>query len=147
VALGVGIDWSLDGTQLLVSGFLNGLAQFYDVETGEVQTSFTWHTAPVIYSQWPPDGTRIVTAGEDAVRIWDPETGAEYGFFDVGAWRAIWSPDGLQLLTSGTDGVVRVWRVFPTTESLMDYAKECCVFRSLTDDERTLFGLPPLMDE
>ena len=29
-----------------------------------------------------------------------------------------------------------------STQELVDYAKECCVFRDLTEAERTQFGLP-----
>jgi len=33
--------------------------------------------------------------------------------------------------------------VWQTTEDLIDYVKECCVFRELTPEEREQFGLPP----
>ena len=57
-----------------------------------------------------------------------------------------WSPDGKYLLTPVGDMVERlsgVWRVWQTTEDLIAYAKECCVFRELTPEEREQFGLPP----
>ena len=34
-----------------------------------------------------------------------------------------------------------VWRVWQNTEELIDYARECCVFRDLTMDEREQYGL------
>jgi hypothetical protein len=34
-----------------------------------------------------------------------------------------------------------VWRVWQTTEELVEYAKECCVIRELTEAERVQFGL------
>lgn len=34
------------------------------------------------------------------------------------------------------------WWEWQTIEELIDYAKECCVFRQLTDAERLQFGLP-----
>lgn len=139
----MGIDWSPDGKQIVASDFLNGQAMVYDVVTGKLQTTFAEHTAPVIYAQFSPDGTRIVTAGEDAVRIWDAKMGSEYAIYEVGAWRVFWSPDGTKLLTSGTDGVVRVWRAFPTTDSLIQFAKDCCIWQELSPDERVIFGLPP----
>ena len=37
---------------------------------------------------------------------------------------------------------IQVWRVWQTTEELIAYAKECCVFRQLTPAEREQFGLP-----
>jgi WD40 repeat protein/serine/threonine protein kinase len=138
----MGFWWSPDGSQFLETDFLNGIAYLRDTLSGEVVTSFAGHTAPVIFPHWSPNRKRVVTAGEDAIRIWDPDTGYEYGYLDTGAWRAFWSPDGTRLLTTGTDGVVRIWRVFQDTESLTAFARECCVFRELSADERVLFGLP-----
>jgi hypothetical protein len=37
--------------------------------------------------------------------------------------------------------LVSVWSVWQTTQELVDYAKECCVFRELTEAERVQFGL------
>ena len=55
------------------------------------------------------------------------------------AW---WSPDGQHLAIVGLETLVSVWRVWQSTEELVDYAKECCVIRELTDAERKQFGLP-----
>jgi hypothetical protein len=33
-----------------------------------------------------------------------------------------------------------VWRVWQTTQELVDYAKECCVFRELTEAKRVQFS-------
>jgi len=33
-------------------------------------------------------------------------------------------------------------RAWQSTQELIDYAKECCVIRDLTKEERTQFGLP-----
>lgn len=138
----MGTWWSPDGFKFIETDFLSGLAHIRDSVSGEIITSFAKHVGPVIFGHWSPDGTRVVTAGEDAVRIWDPVTGFEYGEIDIAAWRAFWSPSGDELLTAGTDGIVRIWRVFAETDSLIHFANECCVIRDLTDDERTLFGIP-----
>jgi hypothetical protein len=43
----------------------------------------------------------------------------------------------------GLDGFpTRVFRVWLSVEELIAYAKECCVFRELTPEERQQFGLP-----
>ena len=34
-----------------------------------------------------------------------------------------------------------VWHVWQSTQELVDYAKQCCVIRPLTDAERQQFGL------
>jgi hypothetical protein len=60
-----------------------------------------------------------------------------------------WSPDGKNLLTTifniiDTSSPARsgVWRVWQSTDELIDYAKECCSFRQLTPEESQQFGLP-----
>ncbi|MBL7201344.1 MAG: hypothetical protein ISS56_14485 [Anaerolineae bacterium] len=35
-----------------------------------------------------------------------------------------------------------VWRVWQSTEELIDHAHACCLFRELTPEERGQFGLP-----
>ena len=48
-----------------------------------------------------------------------------------------WSPDGKHLLTAianiSDPGQSGVWRVWQTKEELIEYAKECCVFRELSE--------------
>jgi hypothetical protein len=53
-----------------------------------------------------------------------------------------WSPDGRYLIASGGFDVPVVRRAWETTEALIAEARECCVFRELTDAEREQFGLP-----
>ena len=117
----------------------------WDGETGEELLAFRSHTKATWPGSWSPDGGRIATFGnEGTVRIWDSTTGDElltlsvpvlYGGY---AW---WSPDGGHLAVVGSETLISVWRVWQTTQELIDYAKECCVFRQLTEAERAQFGL------
>ena len=104
------------------------------------------HTKAISYGFWSPDGRRIVTASTDnTIRIWDAETGEElltlspppalYGLF------AALSPDGRYLATGGLGTPTAIWRVWTSKEDLIDYAKECCVVRELTNEEMAQFGL------
>jgi hypothetical protein len=52
-----------------------------------------------------------------------------------------WSPDGQHLAIVGSETLVSVWRVWQSTDELIQYAKECCVLRELTAAERQQFGL------
>ncbi|QYN41156.1 hypothetical protein K1T35_48330 (plasmid) [Pseudonocardia sp. DSM 110487] len=61
-----------------------------------------------------PDGTRIVTGGDDGtVRVWDLATGAPVGETPMGHRGGVRSvavtPDGTRIITGGGDGWVRVW--------------------------------------
>ena len=49
-----------------------------------------------------------------------------------------------QIALNAADGKVRIIDVhWNTTDELITYARECCLMRQLTADERELFGLPP----
>jgi hypothetical protein len=54
-----------------------------------------------------------------------------------------WSPDGKRIVVSSSDGTAKVLPAWQTTQELIDHAKECCVVRELTPEEREQFGLPP----
>jgi hypothetical protein len=54
-----------------------------------------------------------------------------------------WSPDGKSLLAvSNMNNQPYIFPAWQTTEDLIAYAKECCVWRELTPEERDQFGLP-----
>ena len=55
---------------------------------------------------------------------------------------ARWSPDGRYVAVAMEASPAEIWRVWQSTEELVDYAKECCLFRELTVAERERFALP-----
>lgn len=80
------------------------------------------HAGTVRASAWSPDGTRIVTGGEDGtVRLWEMSgrsadaAGGWRGevLADVGAeaWAVAWSPDGERVAAACADATARVWDV------------------------------------
>jgi hypothetical protein len=75
--------------------------------------------------------------------VWDTSTGAELLCYDVEGFADVaLSPDETRIATGGYNGSVKVFPAWQTLEALMDYARESCVVRVLTDAERELFGLP-----
>jgi hypothetical protein len=80
------------------------------------------------------------------VLIWDAATGQVVNSYNVGfgPLHVTWSPDGTQLIAVGIGSPVPDIRpVWQSTQELIAYAKECCVWRGLTPEERQQFGLPP----
>ena len=55
---------------------------------------------------------------------------------------ATFSPDGLTLATASDDHIARLWRVFPTTQALVDAAKARAA-RCLTQAQRKQYFLSP----
>jgi WD40 repeat protein len=149
------ISWSPDSTRIAVAGgndetgtFINPVYVF-DANSGEEILKIIKHTGGVWAARWSPNGERLVSgSSDDTTRIWDVETGAELLTLTTpNDWMAdpSWSPDGQHVVvTIGNiigPGRSGVWRVWQTTQELIDYARECCVFRDLTEAERAQFGL------
>lgn len=151
------VAWSPDGTRLLTTGGSDEFGSkdnpviIWDSNTGEKLLSIVRHTGQVWWGSWSPDGRRIATGStDDTTRVWDATTGAELLTLSTpNNWSAApeWSPDGgflaVGVFSFNEPTRSGVWRVWQTTEELIAYAKECCVFRELTPEEREQFGLPP----
>jgi WD40 repeat protein/serine/threonine protein kinase len=69
------------------------------------------HAGQVWYAPFSPDGTRVVTGGQDAsVRVWDAATGRELHALRGHAppVMAAWSPGG-EVATADAAGTIRIW--------------------------------------
>jgi len=72
------------------------------------------HEDGVLWAEFSPDGTRIVTASKDGTaRLWDSD-GAELATLrgnkpDHGLRHAAFSPDGTRVVTASGGGAARVW--------------------------------------
>ena len=54
-----------------------------------------------------------------------------------------WHPDGNFIAIQGMGIPMPVFRrVWQSTDDLIEYAYECCVWRELSTEERVQFGLP-----
>ncbi|HKR48595.1 MAG TPA: pentapeptide repeat-containing protein, partial [Pseudonocardiaceae bacterium] len=73
----------------------------------------TGHTGWVRSVAYSPDGTHLLTGGDDgSVRIWDAATGEPVRHLTGHTgrvWSVAYAPDNTHLLTGGADGSVRVW--------------------------------------
>ena len=106
----------------------------------------------VWHAEVSPDGSRIVTAsGDKTARLWDSE-GNEFAVlaghteFAVRtgpmkqARHAAFSPDGSRIVSTSSDNTARVFKVFRTTQELIDRAREIAP-RQLTSSQRERFFL------
>jgi WD40 repeat protein/serine/threonine protein kinase/DNA-binding XRE family transcriptional regulator len=139
-----GAAWSHDGEKLVI--FSYGAGKIFDPTTGEVLLNLSsGHTSSAWDVYWSPTDEYIYTlAGDGTYRVFDANTGIELLVYETGGWPAgSLSPDGTQMLIGFNDGSTSIFPTWGTPEELIAYARECCVLRELTPEERELFGLPP----
>ena len=135
-------DWSPDGARIAV-GYEDGTVKIWDAATGIEETKLSASNGIRVYQvTWSPDGKRIASVdGSGLVKVWDLASGeAVMNFQTPGLATSVdWSPDGKYLgITANQAIATRVWQ---STAELIQYARECCVFRELTVAERQQFGL------
>jgi WD40 repeat protein len=138
--------WSPDGKRIATYSADSTDGRIWDASSGELLLTFSGHTASVFGLDWSATGERLLTVSNDGTaRIWDTSTGAELLSYSFGPQltSGVWSPDNKQIALSAVDGKIRIVDVlWNTTDELIAYARQCCLMRQLTADERELFGLP-----
>jgi WD40 repeat protein/DNA-binding CsgD family transcriptional regulator len=139
----VGVNWSPDGAQLATTS-ADTTVRVWDAETGAALTVFTGHSEFVFDVSWSPNGKRLVS-GDAAgmVRVWEASNGYEVDVYKApgGALTTNWSPDGTKVVIGGRFSAPVIRRVWRSTDDLIAHARECCVWRDLTREEREQFGL------
>ena len=127
----------------------DGAVTIFDAKTGEQETQFSTTTTTsyaIPFSLSPTDERIIIGSHDNIARVWDLATGTQLlGYKVGGASFPSYSPDGSRValgITSGTEGGLQIFPTWHSAEELIAYAREHCVFRELTAEERGLFGLP-----
>lgn len=137
------VAWSPDGKRIVTLSE-DQVGRVWDASTGESLLIFTGLSGADC-AQWSPSGDRILASGLGGVaKVWDANNGDQVAAYDVGTMAvASWSPDGELVAINDHDGNLKVYPAWQTLDALVAYAKECCLFRALTPEERAQFGLPP----
>jgi WD40 repeat protein len=143
------VMWSPEGETLAV-GYYSGVIKLWDTRSWTVKSIFTGHQGPIWDLNWSPNGERIISCDTDnnVALIWEPTSGEIVTTWDMkglvigGLGNVDWSPDGRSILLEGEGDMPFLRRAWQSTEEVIDYAYECCVWRELTPGEREQFGLP-----
>ena len=106
------LRWHPDGKQLIVAGGTPGRigeVRFVNVESGQVTRVLPRSGDVILDVSFSPDGTRLATAGADAmIRIYDVTTNEErtpqvFSSHSDWVYAISWSPDGKRLVSASRD--------------------------------------------
>jgi WD40 repeat protein len=138
-----GAAWSHDGKRIVILS--SGTGQVFDTTNGKVLSKLSSGLTSAWVVHWSPTDELIFTLGGDGIyRSFDAATGTELLVYEIGGFPSgALSPDGTQMLIGTNDGATSIYPTWKTPEELIAYARECCILRELTPEERQLFGLPP----
>lgn len=138
-----------DGGQVLV-GTSGGRLVVYSTTDGSVINRFAGHPQSIQSVAFSPDGSTVLSTSFDGtLRVWDMETGFEIRRYAMpepsieGIQTAVISTDAQIVLTALRDGRMRLWRLYPTLDSLLAWTFSNRYVRDLTCSERDSFRLPP----
>jgi WD40 repeat protein len=137
--------FSADGARVVTTSF-DKTARVWEAASGKQLAVLRGHEGSVTSAAFSPDGARVLTASADkTARVWEAASGKQLAVLrghDGAVRTAAFSRDGAQVVTASWDSTARVWPVFPTTQELVNNAKQR-VPRCLTAEQRTTFFLPP----
>jgi WD40 repeat protein len=142
--------WSPDGTRVVTTTAIVSVIQVWSTATGAELRRFSSSAMWLSDVAWSPNGERVLTTSLDGIiEMWSAPTGGGLLVHDdhltvnlVFVSPVAWSPDGTRVVTADIFGDAKIWRVWQSTNELIAYAKECCVVRDLTPEERERFNLP-----
>ena len=144
------VMFSQDGRSVLTAS-RDGTARIWSVRDGTETTVLRGHSGGVNSAQFSANGLYVVTASfqDRTVRLWAVQSGRQMAVLvspdeenkRPALTRAAFNSDGTRIVIVSHKEGVRVIRVFPTPEHLIDFAKQT-VPRELTACERRRFFLP-----
>jgi WD40 repeat protein/tRNA A-37 threonylcarbamoyl transferase component Bud32 len=108
------VVYSPDGS-LLASCGTDLTIRLWDVASGTRLRTLRGHRTENNYTVWMldfrPDGKQIVSVAEDALKIWDVQSGALlHSFPQTKTLRCVkYSPDGSRIVAAGDNRILQVW--------------------------------------
>jgi WD40 repeat protein len=138
------VDWSPDGSAIAVA-YSEMIIRTWNVATSQPLFRYSGHADIIADVRWSPNSQRLVSAdGGGFVKVWEAATGDEILSFKMtnSLNSVAWSPDGQYVIAATLDPEPGIYRAWQSTDALIDYAEQCCVWRELTIGERQQFSLP-----
>src|SRR5262249_42713426 len=99
--------FSPDGKIVLTSSS-DGTARLWNARPDQQARHFVGHTGQIEGVAWSPDGTELLTASGDGLRLWNAMTYQELQQFSAYG-DGVLSPDGREVLARQLDGYLSLW--------------------------------------
>ena len=103
------LDFAPSGSVLAI-GFSNGEISIWDLEDN-TQQSLDDPKDPVRLLQWSPDGTKLASALDDHILLWDAVSGETLASLPEHAIQVSWSPTSEHLVSRTLTGLTNVWEL------------------------------------
>jgi WD40 repeat protein/class 3 adenylate cyclase len=144
------VAFSQDG-QSIVTASRDRTARIWNVEDGAERVILRGHTGGVNHAAFSPNGLHVVTVSSQdrTVWLWNAKSGRQIAVLagqedaadaELDPISATFTSDGTKIAVVSGDENVRITRVFPTPQDLIDYTHRV-VPRQLTPCERRRFFL------
>ena len=138
---------SIDGLNANNFTRVNATARIWNVKDASSNFAVFDHAGLVNNAAWflSPISARLATVGQDSnLYITDAASGGQMLSLAESAPITVvaWSADGGALVTGNVQGQIQVWYIWSSAAELVDYARNCCNIRALTDEEARQFNLP-----
>jgi eukaryotic-like serine/threonine-protein kinase len=105
------VAFSRDGKSI-AGGTSTGVVALWDAMTGRLIWLTRGHRGAITAAAVSPDGTRLLTGGDETARLWDMATGKPVGRtmqHPGGVTVVSFSPDGQAIMTGSPARTVRLW--------------------------------------
>ena len=133
--------WSRDGKRILLQSG-DGVIHILDASTRKELSQFPTDQASWNVIALSPSDRRLLKGGFGGSRVYELSTGVELFYYPVPGFNdPKYSPDGSWILIGSNYGTLEIYPAWQTVQELIDYARKCCVLRTLTSEERQRFGL------
>ncbi|CAL9738297.1 U3 small nucleolar RNA-associated protein 12 [Monosporozyma servazzii] len=117
-------------TNLLATGYADGVIKIWDLVSKTVLLNFNGHKSAITVLQFDPTGTRLISGSRDSdIIIWDLVS--EVGLFKLRSHKdsitGIWCEDENWLISTSKDGLVKIWdlKIQQCVETHIAHTGEC----------------------